>query len=289
VSTAPRPGAPAGEGPPDKITKYLMYLEWFNWCLGWLYVPGLFFVLLFVFLPKIDEARIRRMELSYNDNNAPWKKKAIELEEKRNKKREESFNKKERDFKTDKAEYDEKRRELYSRNPNDDTKATDEAKTKWNEEKKALDLEEIKIKDKEKVLRNEEGGLNFQLDKAVRADLEKLDKDKLEWKTKKQFLELDKQEVENAAKTRAIWYYLGQIFATIVLMLGAIGYLSPKESQLRRAVGVVTIGAVILLVAAQLNGGKSVLFGPVLLLAPRAWQTAPLLPNNRRKNTTTSG
>src|ERR1700722_8416260 len=85
VSTAPRPGAPVGDGQPDKFAKYFVYLEWFNWCLGWLYVPGLFFVLLFVFLPKIDEARVRRLELAYNDNSAPWKKKAIELEEKRNK------------------------------------------------------------------------------------------------------------------------------------------------------------------------------------------------------------
>jgi hypothetical protein len=269
VSTAPRPAPSAGDVPLTGTAKLFNYLEWFNWGLGWLYVPGLFLVLLFVFMPKIDSARLERMRLSWSDNNAPWKKKEIELKEKRNKTEEEKFTKKKREWDYKNADLQEKRRELESRNPYNDTKSTEEAKKKWDEEKKALDTEQTKLSDEKKTLDNEYGGLNYTISKSARPDQEKLDKERKEWETKVMFMQLDFQDAENAAKTRAIYYYLGQIFATILLMLGAIGYLSPKESQLRRIVGVVTIGAVVLLVVALLNGGHSVLFGLALLLRPK--------------------
>ena len=54
-------------------------------------------------------------------------------------------------------------------------------------------------------------------------------------------------------------YQLGLLFAVLVLVVGAVGYVSARQSLVRRIVGAIAIAAVVLLIVARMNGGRGVL------------------------------
>jgi hypothetical protein len=282
VSTAPRPAStPQTEQIPPGLAKALWYLDWLNWTLGWLYVPGLFFVLLFVFLPQLDTIGQRNREEAMQDDNAPYRKAQIELDQKKDKKREE-MRKREKDLEYERADLDEEDRKLRKKETTLGPKASDAEREQIEKERKAIQDRRKKLQDKAETLNDDRGALDYSVNKEVRSDADKLDKEQRDWGFKKRLMAVELQQSRVSASGRQWWWYLGRLFATIVLTLGAIGYLTPKEPPLRRIVGVVTIGAIILLVASQLNGGHSVLFGFLLLVPPR-WpgREVPMAPPGR--------
>ncbi len=260
-SPAPVP-APAPPGPPlsEKVARLMAILEWVGWGLGWLYVPGLFFVLLFLLLPEMDALSLRNRQNTLNDASAPWQKTAIELDQKRDKKLDE-FRKKERDLEYRREDLDDRQRELDRRESGFTGDTSQETRDALKKDRDRLKDDRDKLAKDQQNVQNEKQALDYKVRKELRSDLEKLDKDKKDWEYSARLKRLEAQQASNSALGRAWWYTVGLLFATILLMLGAIGYISPKQPTLRRVVGAITIGAIILMVAARMNGGNSVVFG----------------------------
>jgi hypothetical protein len=254
--------APKPPGPPlsEKVARLMIVLEWVSWGLGWLYVPGLFFVLLFLLLPEMDMLAVRNRQNALNDNTAPWQKTAIELEQKRDKKLED-FRKKERDLEYRREDLDDRQRELDRRENGFTGDTSQETRDALKKDRDKLKEDRDKLAKDQQNVQNDRQALNYKVNKELRSDLEKLDKDKKDWEYSAKLKRLEVSQSANNVLGRAWWYTVGLLFATILLMLGAIGYLSPKQPTLRRVVGAITIGAIILMVAARMNGGSSVLFG----------------------------
>jgi hypothetical protein len=270
VSTAPRPSSQASEGLTGNAAKYMVYLDWFGWGLGFLYVPGLFFTLMFLLLPQMDEAWVARMKLSYHDDNAPHRKKEIEYQQ--------SLFKKGDDFRDRRRKLQYRDEDLAERQRQIDKRRQAEKLTDAEREQLTKDEENLRkdrdalVKDRV-ALESEAGSENYKNTKAVRPDKEKLDKEKEDWAFKKQYLMMEQTDKETSAATRRWWYMWGLLFATILLMLGGIGYLSQKQGTWRRVVGAITVAAIVLMIAAKMNGGRSVIFGASAVIKDREVQS----------------
>jgi hypothetical protein len=273
VSTVPRPSspspAPAGEGLAGNSPKYMVYLDWLGWGLGFFYVPGLFFTLMFLLLPQMDDARIARMKLDYAEDNAPYRKKEIEYNQNLFKKGDETRTK-QRKYREEEDDLNESFRQLNKeeRNLGKDDSRVELEKKRDNLKKKREELDKKRINLDEDV-----ASAQYRSLKDMRADKEKLDKDKEDWIFKKMFLMMDQTNSETSSKSRQVWYLWGLLFATIMLMLGGIGYLSPKQGTWRRVVGAITIAAIVLMIAAKMNGGRSVIIGAGTTIKDREVQT----------------
>jgi hypothetical protein len=281
VSTVPRPTspypppAPAGDGLTGNAAKYMLYLDWLGWGFGFLYVPGLFFTLMFLLLPQMDEARVARMKMDYLDDNAPYRKKEIEYNQNLFKKGDD-FRNKQRQLKYKDEDLNERFRALSKRERNLPKDASAADQKAINDEREGLGKERTAL-DKERASLDEEAGsAQYRNLKEVRPDKEKLDKDKEDWMFKKMYLMMDQTSSETSAKSRQVWYLWGLLFATILLMLGGIGYLSPKQGTWRRVVGAITVAAIVLMIAAKMNGGRSVIIGAAATIKDRELQTQTL-------------
>jgi hypothetical protein len=285
VSTAPHPTSPPSETPPV-FAKALVYLDWLGWAMGFLYVPGLFFTLLFLLFPQMDEASVARMKLSYQDDNAPHRKKEIEYQQNLFKKGDD-FRNKQRQIKYREDDLNERFNELNKREralPNDakadERKAINDQRDGLNKEMTAL------VKERDNTNADAASAL-YRNQKDMRSDKEKLDKEKEDWQFKKLYLMVDQTQSETSAASRRWWYLWGLLFGTIMLMLGGIGYLSPRQGTWRRVVGAITVAAIVLMIAAKMNGGRSVIFGASAVIKDREVQTQTL-PTYAQVRTTNS-
>ena len=282
MSTVPRPTLSSGDGPTGKTGKALVYLEWFGWALGFLYVPGLFFTLMFLLLPQMDEARVANMKLAYQDENAPFHKKKIDYalnlfkkgEAYRDKLRE--LTNKEEDLVEDQRQLDKKKRTEKM------------AQEEYDKLSKDLEKKKEDLNKEKEALAEENAGEAYKNTKAMRADKKAVDKEEEEWTFKKELLKAEKTQAETGAAARRFWYLWGLLFAVIMLMLGGIGYLSPKQGTWRRVVGAITIGIIVLTIAAKINDGHSVLFGAAGPVKGREEKAMLTLPTDAPPHTTSS-
>jgi hypothetical protein len=283
VSSTTQPTAPAGSGLSGNTGKAFYYLEWVGWGIGFFYVPGLFFTLMFLLLPQMDEAGVNRMRLSYQEDNAPYRKKEIDYKQKLFDKQKD-FRKRQRDMQYHKDDLAERLRKLDKREASFTAETSKTDRDDLAKDREALRKEGDTLEKDSRVLNAEADSNAYLAAKEMRGDKDAIDKDHDDWVFKKQYLMVDQTQAETSAAGRRVWYLWGLLFATIMLMLGAIGYLSPKQGMWRRVIGVVTVAAIVLLIAAKMNGGRSVIIGaatsraaPALTLATAAQaHTLPL-------------
>jgi hypothetical protein len=284
VSTEPRPSSPASEGLTGNAAKYMVYLDWFGWGLGFLYVPGLFFTLLFLLLPQFDDARVARMKLDSLDDNAPFRKKEIEYNQNLFKKGD-AFRDKLRQLTYRTDDLAERQRQLDKRRNDFNDKTTTEERDRAQKDQEALDKDRQALQKDREALNVEAGSANYKAAKEMRPEKEKVDKEKEDWQFKKQILMMEQTQSETGAAWRRALYVFGLLFATIILMLGAIGYLSPRQGPWRRVVGAITVGAIVLMIAAKMNGGRSVIIGASAVIKDREVQTQTM-PTYAQADTT---
>lgn len=268
-----------------QFTNALFYLEWIGWAFGFLYVPGLFFTLLFLLLPQMDEASVTRAKLSYQEDNAPYRKKEIEYQQNLYKKNED-FRTKQRQLKYREEDLGERARALDKRERNLPESATAADREAITKERESLSKERAALDKERNNINDDAASNNYKSAKEMRPDRDKLDKDKDEWIFKKQYLMVDQTTTETSAAGRRWWYVWGLLFGTIMLMLGGIGYLSPKQGVYRRVVGAITVAAIVLMIAAKMNGGRSVIFGASV--TPLEQVRELTLPSYAQGHTTTS-
>jgi hypothetical protein len=230
--------------------------------LGFLFLPGLFLTLLFLLAPAIDRAfaetnRAKEIELDLPVTKARQdlkRKKEEKLEDVRKKERE--LNYKQDDLNERNRDWDKRNNQLYSKGnpPQKDVEAMQKEKEGLNKEQDAL------YKDGDRI-REERTKVESGLNKDFRADEEKINQDERDNAKKRDQLELDRISSGAGFIRRSAWYQGGLLVGVLILMVGSVGYLSSRQSMVRRVVGAIAIGAVVLFIAARMNSGRGVLLG----------------------------
>jgi hypothetical protein len=234
-----------------------------GWTLSWLFLPGLFLTVVFVFLPIVERAGLASLEAAAIDADLPYTKARQELDRKKEEKRDDVRRKdRELQFKRDEVgakrrDIDRRRNQLYSK-PAAPPQAEIDALRKeedalHKEEEEALYREEDQLRDERQKLEN-------SLSKTFKEESDKLDREQKARNERRDRLELDRRAAEAASLRRGYWYNWGLFAGLLVLMAGAVGYLSDRNSAMRRAVGAVVLAGLALLVVAKLNSGRGVLF-----------------------------
>ena len=252
ASAAPRAAAPGGSGG---------FFDALGVVLGLLFLPGLFLTLLFALLPAIHRSWINSMEAAGMDLDLPIAKARQELQRKKDDKLEEVRKKeKELKYKQDdihdrRLELDQREKDLVKSNaPKEQFDALGRDRENLTKEEDAL------FRDSDRI-REERQKLEASLSKQYRADEDKIEQDERERTRKRDKLELDKRAAEVNLVRWSFVYQVGLLFGLLVLVVGSVGYISSRQSLVRRIVGAIAIAAVVLLVVARMNGGRGVLLG----------------------------
>ncbi len=230
--------------------------------LGFLFLPGLFLTLLFLLAPSLDRAFAETYSAREIELNLPVTKAKQELERKKDEKREELRKKekenqyKQNDLRDRRRDLDKRSNQLYSK-PNPPQSEQDALRKESDELNKE---EQAAYKEADK-LREDRDKLEAGLGKQFREESDKIEQDEREVRKKKDQLELDRLTSSAGLIKRSAWYQGGLLIGVLILMVGSVGYLSSRQSMVRRVVGAIAIGAVVLLIAARMNSGRGVLLG----------------------------
>jgi hypothetical protein len=242
----PAPAAPkAGTG----------ILDTFGMVLGCLFLPGLFLTVLFLLLPVIHRAGVGSIDAAEIDLEVSLTKARQDLERKKDVERED-MRKKERDLKFKMNEMQERIQELEQRR----NKLTPSPELDdLNKQIDSLRQEQDALIKQNTAVAEERQKLESSLTRKFRDDEDKIDKEERDNAKKRDKLELDRRAAEATMLRWSYWYQWGQLGGVLLLLIGSVGYLSGRQSVVRRVVGAVAIGAVILLVVAKMNSGRGVL------------------------------
>jgi hypothetical protein len=250
ATPAPRPDAGAGSGVRDVL----------GMILGFLFLPGLFLTLLFLLLPIIGRGRLSAIDADQLDLDAPVTKARQELDQKKSEKRDE-IRKNERDVQAKQDDVRDRQKELDDRRQ----KLFAAGKQPEKGEIEAIDKEQMKLRDEQGALdrerekyRDQSRKLDDGTTKELRAEVEKLEHAQRENAKKRAPLELERSNVEASTLRWNYRFQWGQLIGVLVLLIGSVGYLSSRQSMVRRVVGAIAIGAVVLLIVAKMNNGRGV-------------------------------
>jgi hypothetical protein len=233
-------------------------VEWLGWLLGMLFLPGLCLTLLFEFLPAVDRAAAKSLDAELLELKLTSTKARQELDQKKEEKRQD-LRKKERELQYKYDELSERRQELDRRRTK--SKGDKGEMDDLQREEDVLRRDEKGLFKESEQLREEREKLESSLKKTFREDLERLDKTEKDGIKKQDKLALQQQAAAATSLRLDYWCQGGQLLGLLVLMVGSVGYLSAKQSLVRRIVGAIVLGVVVLLLVAKLNGGRGVILG----------------------------
>jgi hypothetical protein len=216
---------------------------------------------LLLLLPIIGRGRLSAFDADLIDLELPLTKSRLELERKKDAKREE-IRKTERDVQSKLDDVRDRLRELDRRREKLFAKGKVPAQAELDEiekERTGLFKEQTDLSRENETLRDESQKLQAGTYKEIRAEVEKYEQAQQEHARKRDKLDLERRAAEAANLRWNYWFQWGQLGGVLVLIVGSIGYLSNRQSTVRRVVGAIAIGAVVLLIVAKMNSGRGVL------------------------------
>jgi hypothetical protein len=232
--------------------------------LGILFLPGLIITVVFLLLPIIGRGRLSAIEADQIELDVPVTKARQELEQKKTEKRDE-IRKNERDVQAKLDDIPDRQKELDARRDKLFAKAQAEGKQPDKADIDAIDREREKLRQEQDSLQRErekyqdqKRKLEADTSKELRGEVEKLEQAQRENAKKRGPLELERSALEANLLRWNYRFQWGQLVGVLVLLVGSVGYLSNRHSVVRRVVGAIAIGAVVLLIVAKMNNGRGV-------------------------------
>ena len=208
----------------------------------WIFMAGTVLVLLCLFLPVIDQARVEKFDSLAREAEVPIGKERRRLDKKIEERRDV--------FEERQYKLDDKQSELTERMLELDKKlrkAKVEEQEKIREEIDKTQKAEATLREEMDTLRNDRDKSERSMKKEFRDDENKLKKLKREVKDKTDVLELeDKVLVEGSTRRAAYWYRWGRMIGLMLVSIAALGYLGPSQTLLQRIVGGVVIVLVVI-------------------------------------------
>src|ERR1051326_326067 len=224
---------------------------------SWVFLLGLLIVLPAVFVPMIMRSGLQRLEGRMIEGQIPVNQKRHEIDALRRKKEDDPKLKERSDKVAERRKDLDKRRNDAQAEMN--KAASDEAF-------RAAQAKMEKVMQDDEPLRKDEEDLRIDKDKARTAAEKELSKenDDLAKKERDWLTERDKLDDERQkSQASALWWspiFMSILaFGSIVLAVGALGLLGPRQTVARRVVGAVTLGLLVLLLFNKLAGGRGLL------------------------------
>jgi hypothetical protein len=222
------------------------------------FLLGMVVVIACLALPKIDDARINGFSARTREGDIPFDRKIREITHKYEDKRQEL----DEPAKKKQEQIDSLNDRILELQTRANDSAADETArqaaqtelTKVQKERTDAETERTKLEDEATRKKNIQ-------DREERKEKDKLKRDRKKWDREKEvIMEEEKVEAEVHKDSWNYWYQWATMAGFVLLSVGALGYLSPRESTMRRVVGSIVLVAIVILIVQKFADARGLLF-----------------------------